>query len=120
MTPEALRSYAAGLPPETIVPVPAGLLVEILNGGRSELVADLTVAEVSKILDRSESTVRLWCHGDQIPGAYFYRNRVYRVPRAALEAFQAAERTRKRGSKRVSGDTAPADIGAWRDHKKAS
>lgn len=96
MTPEALRLYAADLPPETLIHVPAGLVMEILGGLRLEpketpLRLDLTPEQAGTALDRSAITIRAWCAAGLFPGAYKQRGRAWKIPVAAIEAFQVAE-----------------------------
>jgi excisionase family DNA binding protein len=52
---------------------------------------DLTLEEAASALHRSPVAVRAYCSGGLLKG-YRFRGRRWRIPRAALEAFQAAER----------------------------
>lgn len=118
---DRLRRMAESVPPGGSVTIPRDWLVaELDQAPAAEPQGDLTVAEAGKILGRAASTVRVWCHGELIPGAYLYRNREYRIPPAALAAFQEAERTRKRGERNTPPAGQPANLGAWRDLKRAS
>ncbi len=106
---DRLRTLADALPDGAAVTLPVSLI-------RSWLVqsvpadpdhhADMTVADVAAMLDRSPQTVRAWIrHGDL--DAYRLRGREYRVTRGALEAFLAHQRNRAapRSSTHSSGDS---------------
>jgi helix-turn-helix protein len=118
-----LRALAEALPPETPVPVPAGMLLELLGNGverpsSAGSPADATVADLATRFGRSPSTVRGWLDRGLIPGAYRFQRREWRVPAAALAAFEAAQRPGQGGS-RIGAPSAPrgaqVDLGAWRN-----
>jgi hypothetical protein len=56
------------------------------------LEVDLTPEEAGAALHRSPVTVRAYCSAGLLTGAYRWRGRQWRIPRASLEALQAAER----------------------------
>lgn len=89
----SLLHLVRGLPPDA--PIPAGLVLEHLDGGRGEAAfprVDLTVGEVAELFGRAVSTVRTWCIQGRLPGAYRLRGREWRIPPEAIRAFQEAER----------------------------
>lgn len=94
----ALLTLAQALPDGAAVPVPRAWLLELLEpAGEREpikptLEVDLTPEEVAVALHRSPVTVRSWCNAGAFPTAYRMRGRQWRIPRRALDAFQAAER----------------------------
>jgi hypothetical protein len=94
----ALLRLAQALPDGTAVPVPRAWLLELLEGteapsaGAVPVDVDLTPEEAGAAFQRSPVTIRAYCNAGLIPGAYRLRERQWRIPRAALAAFQAAER----------------------------
>ena len=54
--------------------------------------ADLTVKQLAHRYSRSRSTIRGWIVNGLLPKAYRLRGREWRVPPAALLAFEEAER----------------------------
>lgn len=95
---DALLRLVQALPDGTAVPVPRAWLLELLAGSEAPrmppvaIEMDLTAAEVGAALHRSPVTVRAYCSAGLFKGAYRMRGRQWRVPRTALESFQAAER----------------------------
>jgi len=90
---EALRVVAEANPPGSAIPVPRETLLELaLPRARVQApaVADLTVKEAGLILQRKPVTVRLWCERGQVPGAYKYGAREWRIPLASVEALRAS------------------------------
>jgi hypothetical protein len=79
--------------------------------------ADFTVKGLAERLDRNASTVRAWCEAGQLEGAYRFQRREWRIPIAAVLAFE--ERSRRARVPREAMRPAqcggePADLGAWR------
>ncbi|MBA3497559.1 MAG: helix-turn-helix domain-containing protein, partial [Gemmatimonadales bacterium] len=121
----SLRALAASLPPETPVPVPAGMLRDLLEGQGVDsgspqgghTPADPTVAELAVRFGRSTSTIRGWLDRGLIPGAYRFQKREWRVPAAALAAFEAQQRVdgppRAIAAPRAARAVA-VDLRAWR------
>jgi excisionase family DNA binding protein len=103
---DALLRLAQALPESTAVPVPRAWLLELLAGVPSPQQApgaieiDLTPEEAGSALQRSPVTIRAYCAAGLLPGAYRMRGRQWRIPRTALEAFQAAERRANRRTRR--------------------
>jgi excisionase family DNA binding protein len=115
-----LRSLAEALPAGTAVPVPREWLLELLGRGTPQPApepagipaADLTVDEVAQRFGRHPSTVRGWISQRMLPGAYRFRGREWRVPAAALVAF---EETSRRGTPVAPVGRVPVvDISDWR------
>jgi excisionase family DNA binding protein len=110
------------LPTEASVLLPVSLIRSWLVQGGSTATdhnADMTVAEVATLFNRSPQTVRAWIrHGDL--DAYRLWEKEYRVTRDALEGFLAFQRGRNtpRGSLRsLSGQ--PANLQSWRSARSS-
>jgi hypothetical protein len=105
-----LRALADALPEGSVVPVPRGWLLELLVGAGQEAsttsrpVADMTVAQLAIVFGRRPSAVRAWLERGDFPGAYKFNDREWRVPPAAVEAFQ--ERQRRGGASHAVAQTA--------------
>lgn len=98
-----LRALAESLPPDTPVPVPAGMLRELLESALpmgNNAAADPTVEEIGARYGRAPSTIRGWCEARRFPRAYKLHDREWRIPTAALEAFDGAQRQRHAGAPR--------------------
>ena len=94
---EQLRRVAEALPPGASVLLPREALLEALGDGPRQTddspeVADLTIEQVARRFGRSRSTIRGWITTGKLAGAYRFRAREWRVPPAALLAFEEAER----------------------------
>jgi hypothetical protein len=101
MTPEGvagLRLLAEALPAGAAVPVPREWLLELLadqgHATSRTTAMDPTVEAIASRYGRAPSTVRGWCEAGRFPGAYKLHDREWRIPMAALEAFEAQERRR--------------------------
>jgi hypothetical protein len=129
VTPEAragLQALARALPTGSAVSVPREWLLELLDGTKGPAAvpsalsaADLTVLDLATRFGRRTSTVRGWLERGLFPGAYkFMGGREWRVPRAALDAFEERERKGETDNSGVCGPHArlqrAADLGAWR------
>jgi len=120
MTPEAalgLRTLAEALPAGAAVPVPREWLLHLLAGQGAptpaSAPADPTVEEIAARYGRAASTIRGWCEAGRFPGAYKLRDREWRIPLAALEAFDAQQRRCERASGRRGSSVLLSD---WRTH----
>jgi excisionase family DNA binding protein len=102
----ALRRLAEAMAPGAAVSVPREWLLELLSDTPEG--PDYTVAEVAELFGRSESTVRTWCEERRFEGAYKLSGKSWRIPRAAVPAFRAAEGQRSREP------SEPVSLGAWR------
>jgi len=60
-------------------------------GEQADTLVDLGIDEAGLILRRSSSTVREYCRRKLLPGCYRQRGREWRIPRAAIVAFQRNE-----------------------------
>lgn len=98
-----LLELAKAVQPNQAVSVPAAWLVEALAAPDES--GDLTVPDLCRQYGRKSSAVRGWLEAGRFPGAYKMNGKEWRVPRAALAAFDAGQRTR--GSRR-------ANLGSWR------
>src|SRR4051812_42516508 len=97
--PELVRGLwelAKALPAGTPVPVPQGVLIELLEESDYQMhpageAADPTVETIAARYGRAASTVRGWCEAGRFPGAYKL-GREWRIPAAGVSAFEAALR----------------------------
>ena len=120
---DAFLAVARAHRPEDPVSVPAGVLIALLAGSSVVEQAsplppmDLTCAEVGQRLGRAASTIRSYCERGELPGAYRWRAREWRIPPAALLSLEEAERDRgtgRAGSKPTRSRRHAVDLGAWR------
>ncbi len=127
--PTALRDYLAPLPDGFPVTVPKEYILELRDGSGSEAVtappngADLTVHEVATRFGRDPSTVRLWISQGRFSGAYRFQGREWRIPPAALAAFEETERLRasvSRPSRQVVPDGQRSRVVGLSDWRRTS
>ncbi len=101
--------------------VPARVILERLPDSTptptGDSLADLTVEEAGDVLGRSPSTVRDYCRRDLLPGAYRQQGREWKIPRAAIRAFQRSEagEVKPVTTRRRRGEV---DLGSWRRELK--
>jgi excisionase family DNA binding protein len=112
---EALRVLAEQLPAGTPIPVPASVLLDLIDGRQGDQDSsapsrDLTVDEVAKHFGRSGGTVRSWLDQERFPGAYKLRGRAWRIPPAALRHFVETEKSPRQPA--APGKIVPLD--SWR------
>jgi hypothetical protein len=109
-----LQALADALPADGMATVPVAWLRAVLAGnGAATSVPDLTCKQLAERWGRKPSTIRQWCHGGEIPGAYLWNRKEYRVPLAGVLAYE--ERVRQGvGPSGPNGDPDSADLGAWR------
>ncbi len=88
----ALLAMVENLPPDEPVTVPAGWIQAVLVTEASPLNVDLSGAAVAELLGRSPVTIAGWCRLGLFPGCYRLRGREWRIPAAALDAFQRGQR----------------------------
>ena len=122
-----LVELARAIAPDQTVSVPASWLLKVLSDTEQPtapqpiLTVDLTLAEVAaKFGRKSPSTVRRWCEKGMLPGAYRLRGREWRIPIAAVVAFQ--ERYREGGCRlapHASLTVAGGSLGDWREVHRA-
>ncbi len=76
---------------------------------------DLRIRDLAKLFEKQPSTVRAWVERGDFPGAYKLYGKEWRVPPAALDAFQRAQRAR------TATPQAEARIGlaAWRSARRS-
>lgn len=113
-----LRALAEALPPDGAAMVPVAWIRELLEErGASALVPpDLTVRDLARQFQRGVSTVRGWLEEGLFAGAYRLHGKDWRVPPAAVQAFQERQRAPNSDARR-HGQTVPVDLGAWRRHR---
>lgn len=85
--------------------------------GVAEPLADLTVEEAGRVLDRSPSTVRDYARRELLPGAYRQRGREWRIPRSAIRAFQRAEAA-ENCPQEPSAPRGDDDLSSWREEAR--
>ena len=78
--------------------------------------ADLTVEEVAERMKRKPNTITHWIRAGKLD-AYKFNGREYRVTPAALDAYLQAQREGKQAPK-TAGNA--ADLGSWRDLRRAA
>ncbi len=79
--------------------------------------ADLTVADVARLLRRSPGTVRDWIRRGELEA--YQLGKEYRVTRAALTTFCQRQRNGPRTSERSEGaPSRRSDLGSWRKLRK--
>ena len=110
-----LARAVEGIPDGGSVTLPVAWLRERLEGPEENVVVDLTVEQVAKMLEKSPSTVRNWLAGGEIPGAYRFKGREWRIPPSALERFLDKQRTAPQATATTVGARAPA-LDEWRKH----
>ena len=122
---ERLRAFVAYAPKGTTVTVES--LAELLNEAvptpakeEQAKSGDLTAKDIAAQLSRSSSTIRAWLGAGEVPGAYRFRGREWRVPQVDFERFLQRQRE---GAEPVPGDSRleTTDLGAWRKvHRDAA
>ncbi len=122
---EQLRTAVAALPPGTLVTVPREALLDVLGGGGGDGVAatggdgppavavDLTVTDLAQRFRRHPSTIRQWLESGRLEG-YKLFGREWRVPAAAVAAFQDQQRFGSGSDSAVKNRTS---LGDWRKVK---
>jgi hypothetical protein len=94
-----LLELAQAVSPDQAISIPAKWLIEALASAApagavakvtaGEPAIDLTVAQVAVRFGKASSTIRAWLEAGEFPGAYKLHAREWRVPIAAIAAFQA-------------------------------
>jgi Helix-turn-helix domain len=94
-TPD-LREQLQALPRGSLVPV--DWILELIGEGQDGAArpgapaVDLNVADLALLFKKKPSTVRAWIERGDFPGSYKLNGKEWRVPAAAVEAFQKAQR----------------------------
>jgi excisionase family DNA binding protein len=119
---DRLRTLADALPDGAAVTLPVSLIRSwLVQGGPADADhnADMTVAEVATLFNRSPQTVRTWIrHGDL--DAYRLHGREYRITAMALEAFQQQQQAGAVSPLPQSAtSTRAANLAAWRATRRA-
>lgn len=77
---------------------------------------DRTVHDLAILFGKRPSTVRTWIERGDFPGSYKLNGKEWRVPAAAIDAFQQAQRTRS--APPHAG--AKTGLAAWRHSRRGS
>jgi len=91
-----IRERLQALPRGSLVPV--DWLLELIGDGQDAPArngapaVDLNVADLALLFKKRPSTVRAWIERGDFPGSYKLNGNEWRVPAAAVEAFQKAQR----------------------------
>ncbi len=108
------------LPPGSLVPRDwiLGRLAEHVPPRDASLPAtapavDRTVRDLATLFVKRPSTVRAWIERGDFPGSYKLHGKEWRVPPAAFEAFQQAQRARSAQA------GARTDLAAWRSARRS-
>src|SRR2546427_13271239 len=122
---EQLRTAAAALPPGTLVTLSREALLDVLGEGRGvgavatggdgppAVAVDLTVTDLAQRFRRQPSTIRQWLESGRLEG-YKLFGREWRVPAAAVAAFQEQQRFGSGSDSAVKNRTS---LGDWRKVK---
>src|SRR5712692_532022 len=120
---EQLRTAVAALPAGTLVTLPREALLDVLGGGGGDRAAegdgspqvavDLTVTDLAQRFRRHPSTIRQWLESGRLEG-YKLFGREWRVPLAAVAAFQDQQRFGSGSDSAVKNRTS---LGDWRKVK---
>src|SRR6266852_6176106 len=122
---EQLRKAVAVLPPGTLVTLPREALLDVLGGGGGDgaaatgsdgppaVAVDLTVTDLAQRFRRHPSTIRQWLESGRLEG-YKLFGREWRVPAAAVAAFQDQQRFGSGSDSAVKNRTS---LGDWRKVK---
>ena len=120
---EQLRTAVAALPPGTLVTLPREALLAVLGGGGGDgpaatagdgpaaVAVDLTVSDLAQLFRRHPSTIRQWLESGRLEG-YKLLGREWRVPAAAVAAFQ--DRQRQAQERRASAGRGTPSLADWR------
>ena len=114
MTTTDLRSWLQTLA-DAQATIPAAEVLKRLPVGEdnlSQVPGDLTLDQVATEVHRAVSTVRTWCNGGRLQGAYRLNGRDWRIPQAALRKFLDRQ---GRGEAR---NEVPHGEGDWDDWKR--
>ena len=114
---ERLMAELRALPPGSLVPRDwiLGRLAAPAPGEDARLpvvapAVDLTVNDLATLFGKRPSTVRAWIERGEFPGCYKLHGKEWRIPSAALHAFQQAQRARGAAPQVATKN----DLAAWR------
>ncbi len=119
---ERLVAELQALPPGSLVPrdwILGRLAVQVpAQDAPLQVTApavDRTVHDLATLFGKRPSTVRAWVERGDFPGSYKLHGKQWRVPPAALDAFQRAQRARSA----TPQAEAKTDLGAWRSARRS-
>ena len=117
---DALRALVEAAPADSLVSVPRGWLVALLEAepAPDQPAADLTAAELAARWKRGASTVRMLCEAGTLEGAYKFNGREWRIPWATVERYEQAQRSGEAVGPKGSAD--PWGLRAIVDPKPAA
>ena len=111
---DELLAAIGSLPDAATVPV--GFIRTFLDPAHApdDVLQDLTLGRAGELLERSVSTVRTWCQLGKLRGAYRLEGREWRIPRASIRDFLAAQRNGASTMHTNVPSRATVDLGAWK------
>ncbi len=114
----SLREILAALPATALLPV--GWVIEQLADAApspAQPANDLSASQFAQLVGRSSDTVRAWCLGGHVPGAYKLPSvsgrAAWRIPAASVELFRQQQKPRTSLQLTAAAEPAPT-IGDWR------
>jgi hypothetical protein len=111
---QLLRALLDACPGAQVTAPRAWIEAMLVEPSRSAAERDLTVQDLCQRYDRKASAVRAWLERGDLPGAYRLHGREWRVPPAALAAFETAQREGRGRAPNAAGAGPVANLGAWR------
>jgi hypothetical protein len=114
-----LRALAEALPAGAAVSVPREWVLALVGEVSADAVEiDYTLDDVAAMFGRARTTIRGYCAAGLFPGAYLNQGHEWRIPRAAIRAYQ--ERERRRGQSARGTSAAPSgersvSLSDWRE-----
>lgn len=117
MTAERLARLLGKLPPDALLP--AGWVLEQLEGAPADdddPVMDLSVEQAAEALAKAPSTIRGYCSGGLLPGAYKV-GRSWRIPRASLRRY--GEKSPEGELAATLGRSQRVNLSSWRQLRRS-
>ena len=116
MTVAALREWLEVLA-EADATIPARVVLERLPlamDGAEGTLAALNASQAGEALGRSPSTVRDYCRAGLLDGAFRQQGREWRIPRASIGKFQAAQAAKATAKAAIVTGSNSVSLDAWR------
>ena len=97
--------------------VPVGFVRTFLDPAHApdDALQDLTLEQAAELFGRSVSTARTWCQSGKLRGAYRFEGREWRIPRASIRDFLAAQRNGAPTVQTTVPSRTTVDLGAWKE-----